>query len=196
MFYPKCRAAAVCAAVFLAAVTAGAVSAQDMPPAADTAAELPAAPAVQQAPVAAQNAPAGPARPRWNLNLNYPGAGLRYFTAEGRAWELLGQGEDKIFTGGLRYYRYPRGSASWKFRPFLAIEADYINFNGKYSDGSGWGGGVYAGAEYFLGKDFSVQTDLGAMYVSVEDKDTDLMESGLEFLINLGFNVYFGGGLE
>jgi len=172
------------------------VAAQEMAPGADTAAEIPAAQEIRPSIAATETNSSGPAHSAWNLNVNYPGAGLRYFTAEGRAWELLGQGEDKIFTGGLRYYRYHRGAASWKLKPFLAVEADYIRFNGKYSDGSGWGGGIYGGAEYFLNRGFSVQTDLGAMYVSVKDKDTDIMESGLEFIINLGFNIYFGGGLK
>jgi len=34
------------------------------------------------------------------------------------------------------------------------------------------------------------------MYVSLKDNSTDLSEGGLEFLLNLGFNLYFGGREE
>ena len=129
-----------------------------------------------------------------NLNINYPGAAIRYFVADGKALELLGQGQDDIFVGGLRYYFYPGSMGKGALRPYLAAEADYLSFRGSYAKGKGWGGGLYAGAEYHLNQTFSVQTDLGAMYVSVKDKDSSLMESGLEFLLNLGINIYFGGG--
>ncbi|MCM2266447.1 MAG: hypothetical protein NDI60_01585 [Elusimicrobiales bacterium] len=96
--------------------------------------------------------------------------------------------------GGLRYYHYPASLRSGAFSPYAAIEADYLSFKGEYSKGKGWGGGLYAGVEYRLGRRFSLQADTGIMYVSVRDKGTSLTESGLEFLVNLGFNVYFGGG--
>jgi len=129
-----------------------------------------------------------------NLNVNYPGAALRYFVADGKGLELLGQGQDDIFVGGLRYYHYPKKLRGAVFSPYAAVECDYLSFKGDYSKGKGWGGGLYAGVEYRLGGRFSLQADTGAMYVSVKDKSTDLMESGLEFLVNFGFNVYFGGG--
>lgn len=129
-----------------------------------------------------------------NLNINYPGAALRYFVADGKALELLGQGQGGVFVGGLRYYYYPERLNSGFFSPYAALEGDYLDFKGDYSKGKGWGGGLYVGVEYRLGGRFSLQADTGAMYVSVKDKSTDLIESGLEFLVNFGFNVYFGGG--
>lgn len=132
----------------------------------------------------------------FNLNINYPGAALRYFVADGRALELLGQGQDDVFVGGLRYYYYPARLRSGALSPYIAAEADYLSFKGSYAKGKGWGGGLYAGAEYHLNRTFSVQTDLGAMYVSVKDKDTSLAQGGLEFLLNLGINIYFGGEKE
>lgn len=129
----------------------------------------------------------------WALGLNYPGASVRYFHADNRALELLGQSQDKVFTGALRYYLYPASLRSGAISPYLAFEGDYLSFKGSYSKGSGWGCGAYTGAEYALGPRFSLQADLGAMYVSVKDNSTDLSEGGLEFLLNLGFNLYFGG---
>jgi hypothetical protein len=130
----------------------------------------------------------------YNLGINYPGAALRYFVADGKALELFGQGQDRIFTGGVRYYRYLGGLARAPLSPYLAGEAEYVSFKGKYSKGGGWGGGAYAGVEYRLSRSVSLQTDLGALYISVKDKDTSLIESGMEFVLNLGFNIYFGGG--
>lgn len=131
-----------------------------------------------------------------NLDINYPGAAIRYFVADGKALELLGQGQDHIFVAGLRYYLYPASLRKGALCPYLAVEADYLTFKGAYAKGKGLGGGLYAGTEYHFNRTFSAQADLGAMYVSVKDKDTSLMESGLEFVLNLGFNIYFGGEKE
>jgi hypothetical protein len=151
---------------------------------------------VAAAPPAALAPPASyaPGRGGFNLNINYPGAALRYFAAEGKALELLGQRQDNVFVGGLRYYYYPARLRRGALNPYLAVEGDYISFKGTYSKGAGWGGGLYAGAEYFLSRRVSAQTDLGALYLSIEDKDTSLTESGTEFLVNLGVNIYFGKG--
>lgn len=136
----------------------------------------------------------GPAAGSLNLAINYPGGALRYFTAEGKAVELFGQGQDKIFTGGLRYYYYPAGLGRGDLFPYVAAEADFASFKGRYSKGTGIGGGLFGGVEYFLGRKISLQTDIGALYMSIQDKDTSLGESGLEFIMNFGFNYYFGGG--
>ena len=152
-------------------------------------------PASSTAPVAAADAavPGEHKTGSYNLDINYPGAGVRYFVADGKALELLGQGQDHVFVGGLRYYLYPESLRQGGLSPYFAAEADYLGFKGDYAKGKGFGAGLYAGAEYRLNRTFSVQADLGAMYVSVKDKDTALMESGLEFLLNLGVNIYFGG---
>lgn len=163
-----------------------------------------AVPPVLSSATAAASAPAAAAAPAadpyarragdLNLSLNYPGAAVRYFLADGKALELLGQGQDKVFVGGLRYYLFPASLRKGALRPYLAAEADYLGFKGSYAKGTGWGGGLYGGTEYHLNRAFSVQADLGAMYISVKDKDTSLIESGLEFVINLGVNYYFGRG--
>ena len=148
------------------------------------------------APQTAGNSSRRPAAGSFNLNINYPGAALRYFPADGKALELFGQGQDKVFTGGLRYYYYPAGLIKGALCPYAAAEADFTSFKGRYSKGTGIGGGLFGGVEYFLGRRISVQTDIGALYMSIQDKDTSLGESGLEFVINFGFNYYFGGGKQ
>jgi hypothetical protein len=152
---------------------------------------LPAAPARAEQGAAASRVPASGA---FNLDINYPGAAVRYFPAAGRGLELFGQDQDRIFTGGFRYYYYPASLAHEALCPYMAAEADFTSFRGRYSKGTGIGGGLYGGAEYFLSRRFSVQTDIGALYLSLQDKKTSLGESGLEFVMNIGFNYYFGGG--
>jgi hypothetical protein len=138
-------------------------------------------------------APRVPAAGAFNLDLNYPGAAFRYFTSQGRAIELFGQDHAHIFAGGLRYYYYPASLAKAALCPYLAGEADFTSFKGRYSKGTGIGGGLYGGTEYFLGSRTSLQADIGALYLSIQDKNTSLGESGLEFVMNIGFNFYFGG---
>lgn len=133
------------------------------------------------------------AKGAFNLNLNYPGVAFRYFAAEGKGLELLAQSQSGVLVSGLRYYRYPARLRGVSLNPYWAVEGDYLSFKGDVSKGKGWGCGLYAGAEYRLGRRLAVQTEFGAMHVSLTDKSTDLSESGLEFLINLGINFYFGG---
>lgn len=159
--------------------------------AAPAAAEDVAVPAADLSPATVS---AAPAKGSWNLGLNYPGASLRYFLSGDKAVELLGQSQDGVFVGGARYYYYPRSLSSGGLAPYLALEGDYISFKGSVSKGGGLGAGLYAGAELPLSRRFSLQTDVGAMYVSLKDKDTSISEGGLEFLINAGFNFYFSWG--
>lgn len=147
-----------------------------------------------QAPLTGRDMARCPVKGAFNFNFNYPGAALRYFMADGKALELLGQFQKDISVGGLRYYSYPAALRQGSLFPYFAVEADYVDFKGEYSKGSGLGGGIFAGAEYFLGSRVSVQTDLGALYLSVKDKGTALSEGGLEFVLNVGVNIYFGKG--
>jgi hypothetical protein len=187
--YPAALVAFICCGLSLFAYAEDVMPVQ---PAAVAAAEPASAAPVLTSEVSRD--PQVPAAGKLNLNVNYPGAALRYFVADGKGLELFGQGQDHIFTGGLRYYSYPASLSNGVFLPYVAAEAEYIKFKGSYAKGNGWGGGLYAGTEYRLSRAFSLQADLGALYVSVKDKDTSLLQSGLEFVINLGFNIYFAGG--
>jgi len=134
-----------------------------------------------------------PARGSLDLDINYPGAGLRYFVSDGKAFELVGQSGDRVFTGALRYYYYPAALARGPLCPYVAAEGAYITFKGDYSKGNGWGGGIYGGTEYWFSRSFSMQADIGADYIHIKDKHTSLGQGGLEFILNMGFNIYFGG---
>lgn len=126
-----------------------------------------------------------------NLNINYPGAGLRYFFSDSSALELRGQYEKDTTIMGARLYLFPGEFDKEGFIPYWGIEGDYGSFKGKYTKGNGYAAGAFAGLECFLGTSLSVQTDVGASYLSLKDADTALTQGGLEFILNLGINIYF-----
>lgn len=126
-----------------------------------------------------------------NLDINYPGVGLRYFFSDSTAIELRGQYEKDATIMGARLYLFPGLFKKEGVVPYWGIEGDYGSFKGTYSKGNGYAGGGFAGLEYFLGKSFSAQMDVGASYLSLKDADTTLTQGGLEFILNLGVNIYF-----
>ena len=126
-----------------------------------------------------------------NLNINYPGAGLRYFFSDSAALELRGQYEKNTTIVGARLYLFPGVFDNEGVIPYWGIEGDYGSFKGKYTKGNGYAGGGFAGLEYFLGTSLSVQTDVGASYLSLKDADTAVTQGGLEFILNFGINIYF-----
>lgn len=127
------------------------------------------------------------------LGINYPGASLKTFLSDSFALEARGQYEKKILVGGGRLYWYPAflGTEESRLRPFFAAEGDFITFEGTYSKGNGMAAGGFFGLEWFMSKRLSFQTDGGPVYIALEDKDTALLQSGLEYVVNFGINFYF-----
>ncbi len=141
---------------------------------------------------------------RINLDINFPGAGFRYFLSDKTAVEARGQfetvsakvpGVDNNNKGTAvrvyeaRIYRYTASSRS-ALQPYFCLEGDYINFNSTYSDGKGYATGIFGGIEYFLGRGFSVQTDIGATYIEIKDTNTAFTDSGIDYIMNFGINIY------
>ncbi len=139
---------------------------------------------------------AGEAAPRFNqgtmnLDLNYPGAGVRYFLSGKTALEVRAQDDKGNLAAGARLYRYPTlFTVDSKFKPYLCAEADYISFKGTSSKGNGWAGGAFAGVEYALSRSFSLQFDTGGLYLALKDRNTSLTENDFEFTLNFGVNFY------
>jgi hypothetical protein len=125
-----------------------------------------------------------------NLDINFPGAGVRCFLSGAAALELRGQYEKNSAIGGARLYLFPGLFRKAGVVPYIGVEGDYGVFKGKYSKGHGYAGGGFAGLEYFLGKSLSAQMDAGASYLALKDADTALVQSGLEFVLNFGVNLY------
>jgi len=133
----------------------------------------------------------GFSRGTMNLDLNYPGAGARYFLSGKTALEVRVQDDGGNLAAGARLYRYPAlFPADSKFRPYLCAEGDYISFKGSSSKGSGWAGGGFAGIEYSLSRFFSLQMDTGGLYLALKDKSTSLTDNDFQFTLNFGVNFY------
>lgn len=128
-----------------------------------------------------------------SLGVNYPGAGLKLHLSDRFAAELRGQYEDRVFTAGARMYYYPAvsGFADDRVRSFLGLEGGHVTFKGRYSKGQGAALGAFGGAEYFLSRRVSVQTDAGPYYILLKDRHTAIKQRGLEFVLNFGINFYF-----
>ncbi|MFW6134236.1 MAG: hypothetical protein ACOC5R_01510 [Elusimicrobiota bacterium] len=123
------------------------------------------------------------------VGINYPGLGVRYGITDSVCMELKGQYQDDIIVAGLRSYKY--FSSLSGVHPFVGIEADFVDFKGDQSEGSGIALEIYGGGEYFLTKNLSFQLDIGPAYIALSDKNYDVSEDGIEFIANMGINWYF-----
>jgi len=148
---------------------------------------------------AASNGPAygdvadgGIAKGRIGVGLNYPGIGVKYFFTDRFSLEARGYYEKDIFLAGPRLSRY-FGPITGVF-PYIGVEADYVNFKGEVSEGSGIFGEVLIGGEYFFWKKTSVQFDFGPAYIFLKDKNYSVSVGGIEYVVNFGLNYYFGPG--
>jgi hypothetical protein len=128
----------------------------------------------------------------WALGLNYPGLSGKYFFSDNFSLEARGQKGDDIFTGGLRGNIY--FNPAYKTILFSGLEADYLTFKGEESKGTGLAGEVFFGLEYFFMDNFSFQADFGPAYIHLKDNDSSLSVSGIEYVVNFGFNWYPGKG--
>ena len=130
------------------------------------------------------------AKGRMSAGLNYPGIGVRYFFIDSYAGELRCQFEKDILVMGMRACRYFRRIS--EVLPYAGLEADFVNFKGSHSKGTGLAVAVLAGGEYFVWEEkTSVQLDCGTAYLALADNDYDLNVSGIEFVVNFGVNYYF-----
>ncbi|MDI6792092.1 MAG: hypothetical protein QME81_04395 [bacterium] len=129
---------------------------------------------------------------RLGIGLNYPGVSIKYGIGPKVVIEARGQLEEDITVYGSRlYYNFGRDRV---MNLFLGGEADYVKFKGKDSEGSGFAVEAFVGGEYFLMKNLSLTTDIGPAYISLKDDDKDESEKGMEYVVNVGVNYYFGGG--
>lgn len=142
---------------------------------------------------------------RVNLDIKPNGAGLRLFSTDNAAVELRGHkikrtmkdpasGTEKKMSAtifGARIYRY-MARPDRPLQPFLCLEMDIIpSFKTAASEGDGLAAGAFVGNEYFIGKGFSVQADIGAAYMKLVDKATKSSSAGIEYFVNFGVNIYF-----
>lgn len=142
---------------------------------------------------------------RFNLDLRSAGVGIRVFSTDNTAVELRGYklnhtvedpaaGSEKKISAtvvGARIYRYLAGPDR-PLQPYLCLEMAAIpSFKSAVSEGDGVAAGGFGGIEYFIGRRFSAQVDLGAAYLGLVDKATRTNSGGIEFLLSFGVNIYF-----
>lgn len=127
----------------------------------------------------------------FGIGVNYPGIGARYFLTDKIPAELRMQFGSGITVIGARGYYYFNRDIS-KVLIFTGSGLHFVSFKGEESDGTGFIVELYGGGEYFFNKNFSILLDLGPAIISLQDKDYSASASGVEFVVNIGFNYYFG----
>lgn len=127
---------------------------------------------------------------KFGIGINFPGIGLRYFLSDKISLELKGQYEPDILVAGVRGYRY--FNTKERLLLFSGLEMDAIFFKDTVSEGNGLAIEIFVGGEYFFAKKFSFQFDFGPALIGLFDRNTRLSVGGIEFIINLGTNYYFG----
>ena len=146
---------------------------------------------IQSRRVCASDFISAPGKGAFAISLNYPGAGIKYFMSESLALEIKGQAGEGVRVGGLRLYNYFRTADRMLF--FMGLEADYIDFKGEVSRGTGVAGELFGGFEYFLTPSISLQADFGPAYIYLKDRSNPVSISGVDYVANFGFSFYWGG---
>jgi predicted negative regulator of RcsB-dependent stress response len=118
----------------------------------------------------------------------YPYLGLKYNFSDaisGEARYATGSGV-KVYAGRF-YWNFSRYD---KLSLFTGPEFGYVNFNTYDMKGSGYETGVMLGMEYFITPGFSFMMDFTPVVIGL--KSDNYKVSGVEFVLNLGLNFYFG----
>jgi len=127
---------------------------------------------------------------RFGVGLNWPGLSVKYGLSPAFAIEARYQNESDINVFGPRIYYVLKGLD--KLNLFAGAEADYLTFTGDVSKGTGSAGEIFVGGEYFINRNLSFQLDMGPAYISLNDANTSESVNGIETIVNLGVNYYFG----
>lgn len=127
----------------------------------------------------------------YGLSLNYPGGGIKYYMSDYFVLEAKGQVDGNVKVGGLRLYNH--FFTSDRLYLFWGLEADYIDYKGTASRGAGGAGEFFCGFEYFILPTVSLQADLGPAYIYLKDRRDPVTVSGIEYVTNFAFTLYFGG---
>lgn len=126
------------------------------------------------------------------LNINLPGVGVKYGVSSTLATELKYQMGSDITIMGLRVYKYMGAGSMLPL--FWGVEADTVNFKSSASKGTGLAYGVFLGGESFITNSLGILLDIGAMNITLTDDATKESVAGIEPVVNVGINLYFGGG--
>jgi hypothetical protein len=125
------------------------------------------------------------------LGINYPGVSLRYcfnqiVSIEGRGQISSGSDNASAFGGRL----YCNILKTHRVITYGCIEGDVVSFKGGDSNASGYLGGVFAGLEYFIRNNLSLQGDIGPAFVSLNGNSVQV--GSLHYVVNFGLTYYLG----
>lgn len=131
-------------------------------------------------------------RKSMSVGLHYPGASIGFRTSPYSSVEIRGSSNSDITVLGGRYnYRaYEFGDAG-SSNLFVGAQVSHIDFVGEVSEGTGLLGGGYFGFEQYFTPYMSFRADFGSYFITLEDADTSLTESGLGFALNTGLAIHF-----
>lgn len=144
------------------------------------------------------NAPPRRADHRWGLGVNYLGAQLRYYFSS--RWALEGRyqqgkassdaGDVKAQVYGLRLYRYFHPER--RFVLYWAGEGDRAaakSETGGYKV-EGFTIGAVGGFEFKVASRVGLAIDLGPYVISLKERQTQLSETNLDFVLNTALVVH------
>lgn len=122
---------------------------------------------------------------RYDLDSRWTGE-LRYLTGSENG--AVGKVSSQVF--GLRGYRFFREDSRYRF--FLGAEAALVSSDQKNTSYrvSGPAIGGFGGLEFRLGKRFALGLDLGPYLLSLQENETAVSETSLEFIANTYFIVH------
>ena len=129
---------------------------------------------------------------RFAVGLNYPGVSVKYGFNSMLALEGRYQSDSNIGVMGPRLYCVLKQYNNINL--IAGMEADYVTFTGQVSKGTGYAAEVFIGGECFINHNLSFQIDIGPATVSLSDSATSQSISGLDTVLNMGVNYYFGKG--
>lgn len=129
---------------------------------------------------------------RWSAGINFPGLSVKYGLDSNMAVEVKAQYQPGVTVVGPRAYYYFNPESDLVF--FAGAEVDAVIFDTDNADGVGYAAEVFGGAEYFLGKqlslnNLSLSADIGPAYIGLASEG--LTEAGVDVILNMSINWYF-----
>lgn len=121
---------------------------------------------------------------KFSAGIIYPGAALRYDWTGKTSLELKAQAGSDILISGARLYRGLGDLSGLSL--FCGAEADYIDFKGRVSKGSGLAAGAFIGGDIPISGRMFLSMDFGPMYIDLSDSATSETAGGVDYVINFG----------
>jgi hypothetical protein len=133
---------------------------------------------------------AEPIKGRVGIGLGFPYLSLKYGITHQAAFELRCAYMDGILVaGGRLYYNI---NPQRQLVGYITLEGDYISFRDVEGlSGSGYIFAIFFGGELFASRSVSITGDIGPAYISIKDNDTGASVNPIQFVANLGINLYF-----